>query len=298
MDPVTAGDGDGAWPHRGIPVVDGHVHVNRFDCMKPGPKAVIRRNPTFALMESFVHDPDAFLAHMDQEGIWQAWLINYCARDVMGYGREVNPWIADWVQADPERLVPVGGYDPRRDGDGAKAIDGLRDLGIRVLKIHPVHQRLSPAAHRQDDRLRAAYRRCEERRMPVVIHTGTSVFPGADNRFQDVAPIGQVLEDFADLPVVLAHGGRPDQCGQALRLLRRFGNAWLDFSSLPPKRIPEWFGDVPAMAGRCLWGSDWPGPKVPGMGANVASFLDLGYPDDVNRAVLHDNAVRLLDRVV
>jgi uncharacterized protein len=297
------------WPHAGIPVVDGHVHVNRFDLMAEGPRSVIEKNPTFARMLEFLHDPDAFLAHMDAEGIWQAWLINYSARAVMGYGWEVNPWVSVYTQADPKRLVAVGGYDPRTDGDGAAAMDALRDLNIRALKIHPVHMHLSPDAHvektRLGRRLRAAYARAEELRMPVIFHTGTSVFPGANNAYASVAPVERVLADFPDLPVILAHGGRPDQCDEAMRLVHAHANAWLDFSSLPPKRIPEWFGDLDApcpdgrsglttLSHRSLWGSDWPGPKVPGMGANVASFLELGASRDAYHRVLHDNAQSLI----
>src|SRR5688572_5110525 len=63
------------WRHAGIPVVDAHVHVNRFDRMTPGARATIESNPTFPQMRRFVADPDAFIAHMDAEGIQQAWLI-------------------------------------------------------------------------------------------------------------------------------------------------------------------------------------------------------------------------------
>lgn len=293
----------------GVPVVDGHVHVNRFDLMAPGPRAVIEQNLTFPLMERFVRDPEAFLEHMDREGIQQAWLINYCAKKTMGYGWEVNPWVADYVQADPDRLVAVGGYDPRLDGDGGAAVDALRDLGISALKLHPVHQHLPPDIHRQGtavaDRMAAAYGRLEALRMPLVVHTGTSMFPGAANAYQGVAPIGAVLEDFPDLQVILAHGGRPDQCDEALRLMTRHPGAWLDLSSLPPKRIPQWFGDLDrpfadgrgntvTLADRTLWGSDWPGPKVPGMGANAQAFLALGHSREAQWKVLHDNAAGLL----
>ena len=282
------------WRHAGIPVVDGHVHVNRFDLMAPGARAVIESNPTFPQMERFVRDPDAFLAHLDAEGVWQAWLINYCAKSVMGYGDEVNQWVAEYVQADPERLVAVGGYEPSPGDDGAKAADRLHALGIKAVKVHTVHQHLSP----DDERLRPLFRRLEELRMPVIFHTGTSRFPGADNAFADPAPAGAVCARFPGLPVILAHGGRPDQTASALEIVEEFGNAWLDLSSCPPQRLRGYFGDLEALAPRTLWGSDWPGPGVPGMGANVEAFLGLGLSERANRLILHDNATSLLSNVV
>lgn len=290
-------------PSEPLAVIDAHVHVNRFDLMAPGPKSVITQNPTFPRMERFMRDPDAFLAHLDAERIEQAWLINYCAKDVMGYGWEVNPWVAEYVSTDPDRLVAVGGYDPREDlpHHGAAAIDRLREIGIRALKVHPVHQRFPADLHRQHSvaggRMAAAYARAEELRMPVIVHTGTSVFPGAANEFQHVAPIANLCADHPDLPVILAHGGRPNETKEALAIVAEHPNAWLELSSMPPKRIPEWFGDLDQLAARCIWGSDWPGPKVPGMRANVDSFLALGLSERSNELVLHDNAARLLAAV-
>lgn len=288
-DGLVSPDAQPAWRHAGIPVIDGHVHVNRFDLMAPGPRAVIETNPTFPLMDRFMRDPAAFLEHMDHEGIQQAWLINYSARKVMGYGREVNDWVARYVEADPTRLVAVGGYDPDESPDGEAAIEAVRDQGIKAVKIHTVHQHLRP----DDARLRNAFAACERHRLPVIFHTGTSRFPGADNQFADPAPVADVCARFPKLDVIIAHGGRPDHTKVAVDLLKAHPNAWLDLSSCPPKRLPDYFGDLEALSRRTLWGSDWPGPGVPGMGANVAAFLQLGLSPQVNRRILRDNLASL-----
>lgn len=270
--------------------IDAHVHVNRFDLMTPQAHGLIAQNPTFPQMAAFTRDPHAFLAHLDAEGLAAAWLVNYCAKDVMGYGWEVNPWVAGYCATDPRRLVAIGGYDPRHDGDGRAAIEKLHALGIRALKLHPVHQRISPA----DRALWPAYAKLEELGMPLLVHTGTSIFPGADNTHAHVAPTAEVLAAFPDLPVILCHGGRPNETAQALALVDRFPNAHIDLSSCPPARLPHYFGDLAARADRFLWGSDWPGPKVPGMGANVAAFRALGLPADAAAAILRGNAERLV----
>jgi hypothetical protein len=266
------------------------VHVNRFDLMRPDAKAVIRTNPTFAQMEHLARSPEAFLDHMDREGIQQAWLVNYCAKEVMGYGWEVNPWVSNYCMSDRRRLVAVGGYDPRHDGAGERAIRALADLGIRALKVHCVHQSLSP----DDDGLREALGACERLGMPVIFHTGTSRFPGAQNSFADPSPAAAVCAAYPRLRVVLAHGGRPDHTLQARAVVAQHANAWIDVSSCPPHRLKDYFGDLEALAPRLVWGSDWPGPGVPGMAANVEAFLRLGLSERANRMVLRDNAMRLL----
>jgi predicted TIM-barrel fold metal-dependent hydrolase len=274
----------------GQTVTDAHVHVNRFDLMRPPARALIEQNPTFALMQRFVADPSAFLEHLDREGVRRAWLINYCAKDVMGYGWEVNPWAAEYAATDLSRLVATGGFDPRFDGEGERAAEALHDLGIRAVKVHPVHQALSSG----DARFFPFYEALERLRMPVIVHTGTSRFPGADNSFADPLAVVPVLERFPRLQVILAHGGRPDRTKEALAMLRRFPNAWLEISGCPPHRLTDYFGDLAPLASRTLWGSDWPGPGVPGMRKNVEAFEALGLPQAAQEDILHNNADRLI----
>ena len=158
----------------GLPVVDSHIHINRYDLAHEGARAVLASNPGFTTVERFAADPAAFLAHMDAEGIAQAWLINYRAEEVMGYTAAVNEWAGTYCQADPQRLVAIGGYDPKRDGPGREHVVSLAASGVRGLKLHTVHQHLYPDDHRGDeDGLAAAYAELERRRMPLLIHTNT-----------------------------------------------------------------------------------------------------------------------------
>ena len=50
-------------------------------------------------------------------------------------------------------------------------------MGAAGLKIHPVHGGFCAA----DPMLYPAYQACEAEGWPVVVHCGTSSFPGSDN---------------------------------------------------------------------------------------------------------------------
>lgn len=262
-------------------VIDAHVHLPRTDGMKPALKELVKRHPAF--QTELGTDPAAFLDHMDEEGIEQAWLISYSAA-LMGYGRAESERVWDFCKQS-DRLVAVGGYEPT-DGDPADALATMRNEGVRVLKVHPVHQGIDP----NDARLHGLY---DAAREPIIFHTGPSVFPGARNDFADPALLEPVLRDWPDVQVIIGHGGRPDKTSEALRLMA-YPNAWLDLSGCPPQRLADYFGDLAPIADRVLWGTDWPGPGVPGMGANVAAFRALGYSEDVQQKILHDNAAGLL----
>src|SRR5207247_6353054 len=100
-------------------------------------------------------------------------------------------------------------------------------LGIRLLKIHPPHQHFPANAYTDGlDALGKIYRRCEERGLPVMIHTGTSIFPGARSKWGNPLELDDVAIDFPDLQLVMAHGGRPLFMVDAILMLRRPRDRW------------------------------------------------------------------------
>ena len=163
-----------------------------------------------------------------------------------------------------------------------------------MLKIHPPHMVLRANAYL--DRvpgLADVYRRAEAANIPVTIHTGTSVFPGARSRFGDPMDVDDVAIDFPDLPIIMAHGGRPLYMAEAFFILRRHPNVWFDLSGIPPKQLLEYFPRLPEIASRVLWGTDWPSPGVRDLRTNIDQFLGLPLAIEHQRAVLEDNALTL-----
>ena len=157
-------------------------------------------------------------------------------------------------------------------------VDELRrqiSLGAVGLKLHPVHGSFSP----NDRMLYPAYAFSEAEGTPVVFHCGTSVFPGSTNRYADPVLIEDVVRDFPDLTVVLAHGGRGWWYDAAFITLMR-PNVWIEVSGLPPQRLPHYYKnhDFEKLARKMIFGTDWPG--VPGIEANALSLIDLGLKRD------------------
>ena len=276
------------------PVTDIHVHIQPWDQLHPAAQAVMSRGrPDYESLSAMMHDPAAVLARMDADGIDRIGMINYVAPRLMGFTDDVNVWTADVAKADPRRLLAFGGLDPRDPSvinDPAAAVDRLVDLGIRALKIHPPHQELRANAYREgaaEEHLPALdgiYARLQEVRMPLMIHTGTSVFPGARSRYGDPMDCDDIGIDFPEL-TMWSQG--------AIFVIRRFPNAYIDLSSIPPKRLPHYIPMLEKLAGKCLWGTDWPGPGAPTMDHNITQFLDLDLSDEARRLILHDNAAAL-----
>lgn len=240
-------------------------------------------------------DPRALLEVMDQAGVWRAGLVNYPSPDVMGFSNATNQFAARYAAANPDRLLPYGGVHPRFSTDPAGDVDRLVDLGIRLLKIHPPHQGFPANAYSDGlAALGAIYRRAEERGLPVMVHTGTSIFPGARSKFGNPMELDDVAIDFPDLAIVMAHGGRPLYMAEAFFILRRHKHVWLDVSGIPPARLLEYFPRLPDVAERVLWGTDWPSPGVKDMRQNIDQFVALPLSDTHRKAILETNALALL----
>jgi len=278
--------------------IDIHIHIQPLGMLNAETlKAFGTHHADFAEIRELVADPAKFLKYLDRVGVEKAALINYVSPDVMGFTAEVNDWIARYARHAPDRLIPCGSVHPRFCDDCAAEVDRLADLGIRMLKVHPPHQLIYPNQYRADLPQQAhIYERAQALGLPVMFHTGTSIFPKARNIFAQPIFIDDVLVDFPRLKIILAHGGRPLWMNEAFFLLRRSGNVFLDISSIPPQSLLEYFPRLEQIADQVLFGSDWPGPGVRDVGANLETFRALPLADPVKQKILRDNAVKLLGK--
>ena len=274
-------------------IFDVHLHIQPWAMVRPDVLRMID-DPSHANARDVLESPESALRFLDDNEIERACCINYVSPDVMGFTRDVNDWIARFTHEHRDRLLPVGSVNPLHDRNAHDEIRRVLDLGIRMIKIHPPHQLFAPNAYRHDlPQLADVYRACEERRVPVMVHTGTSVFPGARNVFADPMPVDDVAVDFPNLTIILAHAGRPMYGETAFFLARRHRNVMLDISGIPPKSLLRYVPRLADVSDKVLWGTDWPAPGVVSPRRNVEEFVALDLPRDVQRQVLWENASRV-----
>ena len=277
-------------------VFDCHIHVQPWEQLKPEALAIMasgRRD--LARIQRALADPGALLSLMDEEGVERAALINYPAPDVMGFTNRANDWVAAFVSGHEDRLVAVGSVHPRLTRDAAGETARLFEIGIRMLKLHPPHQLVAANAYRQgNEALEKIYRTAQAAGRPVMIHTGTSIFPGARNAYADPMAADDVAVDFPNLPLILAHAGRPLFMPTAVFLARRHPNVYLDLSGIPPRKLLEYLPRLEEIAGKCLWGTDYPSPGVASMRANVEDFTTLPLSEAARQRILWSNAAAII----
>jgi uncharacterized protein len=276
-------------------ITDCHIHIQPLHMFQPHALELIKkRRPNFEQIVEFTRSPKSFLKYLDAAGVDRAVLINYVAPDVIGFSSEVNQFIADYVTADPKRLIPCGGIHPRQTRDIEAEIEQILRLKLRMIKIHPPHQLLFPNDYLNGVKeLEIIYRAAEANSIPLMFHTGTSIFPGARNRYGDPIFIDDVAVDFPNLKIILAHGGRPLWMQTAFFLLRRHPNVFLDISGIPPQSLLKYFPRLDEIAHKTLFGTDWPGPGVPDVKENLEGFRALPLSQETQQQILSETALRI-----
>jgi predicted TIM-barrel fold metal-dependent hydrolase len=276
-------------------ITDAHIHVQPFEQMPPAiAETFWRGKGNRAELEGYAADPRRLLARMDADGVDRVGLINYVSPDLMGFTDESNAWMVRYAAADPSRLLAFGSVNPRFSTDPAGDTARVIDAGARAIKVHPPHMLLRANAYQ--DRLPGladVYRVAEEAGVPVTIHTGTSIFPGARSRFGDPMDVDDVAIDFPKLTILLAHGGRPLWMEAAFFLVRRHPNVHLELSGIPPAKLLEYFPRLEEIAGKTIWGTDWPSPGIKSMRMNAEAFLALPLSDADKSAILDGNSRRV-----
>src|SRR5687767_13171508 len=168
-------------------VFDTHIHIQPFHMMKPDVQRTFwLKKPNREELESYADDPSKLLRKMDEDRIERVGLINYVSPDLMGFTAEANDWMIKYASADPSRLLAFGSVNPRFTTDVAGETARVIEKGARALKVHPPHQLFRANAYQDTlPGLADLYRVAESAGVPVTIHTGTSVFPGARSRLGD-----------------------------------------------------------------------------------------------------------------
>ena len=232
-------------------------------------------------------DPAAFDKHLDDQGV-----------DVAVVLSEYSPRVTG-TQA-VEDMVPLADHNPSRIRFAANVNPHLHfpvdqelvrqlDLGAAALKVHPVHGGFAV----NDRALYPAYTICQERGVPIVVHCGTSTFPGALNQYGDPILLDDVLRDFPRLSIVLAHGGRGWWYDAAAFLALTNPNVWLELSGLPPSRLQTYYArhNWTRLTRRMIFGTDW--PDIPGIATNARAVAKLCPDDDTVDVVLSGNAAQV-----
>jgi predicted TIM-barrel fold metal-dependent hydrolase len=175
-----------------------------------------------------------------------------------------NDYLFQVTRRLPELFIPCVSINPTRR-DAIEELERCMENGARILKIHPPIQNVDPG----EGSHRPFYRKCAERKVIVMVHTGTehsAEIVGHD--FSAPSRLSAPLEE--GCTVVAAHSGMSafydaeDFFPQMLELIQRFPHLYCDTAVLADKFR---FKCLPRMQEhedlleRTVYGSDTPFPS-------------------------------------
>lgn len=236
-------------------------------------------------------DPAGLNGLLEDEGVDHALL--FCEYSPKATGIQRIEDVQPIVDAFPERFSLVANINPHMHFPLVDELQRQLDLGAVALKLHPVHGGFDPS----DRDLYPVYARCSDLGIPVILHSGTSTFPGSTTSMGNPELMLDPIDYFRDLNFVFAHGGRGWWYDVAAFMALAKPNVWLDLAGLPPRKLPEYYArfDLNRLARRMIFGTDWPG--VPGVARNAESIASLGLEPDVLDGVLAGNALKVVTRL-
>jgi len=271
-------------------VIDVHQHLVQYQVYAPGYRAYLEEtNPDYfgPLMERFSQpaEVDRMLA---EAGVETAFIM---AEDApLTTGLASTEYVADFCRQ-TKRLRFFASINPLTKLDAAAQLErDVTDLGASGLKLYPSYQWFYP----NDRALYALYAKAVELGVPVTFHTGSSTFPGSRVKYSQPIHLDDVAVDFPELTILMAHAGRPFWYDECEWLVKRHPNVHIDLAGLPPKHLPQYLPDLERIAGKVLFGSDWPAIP-PGLAANISQLQDLPISDKAKEQILYDNAKRVLN---
>ncbi len=198
-----------------------------------------------------------------------------------------NEYVLQYCQ-DQKMLIPFASINPNLTVNTGSELNLLIEKGFKGVKLYPTYQHCYP----NDRRLYPLYSKAQDLQVPVMVHTGTSIFKGAKLKYGDPLYLDEVAVDFPDLSIILVHGGRGFWYERAFVLTRLHENVYMEIAGLPPQKLLVYFPELERISDKILFGTDWPGITDPA--ANIKVIKNLPLNNDTIQNILGGNALKLL----
>lgn len=201
-----------------------------------------------------------------------------------------NEYVFDFSKGH-DIYIPFCTINPSLVEDPRKELEKYLHMGAKGLKLYPSYNHFYP----NDISFYPVYELAQEYGLPILSHTGSSVFKGSKIKYADPKHLDDVATDFPELCILMAHGGRGLWYNDAFFLSRLHANLYLEISGLPPKNLLIYFPDLEKNIDKVIYGSDWPG--IRSIATNVDAINELPLSKNAKRKILYENAARILGEI-
>jgi predicted TIM-barrel fold metal-dependent hydrolase len=269
-------------------IIDFHIHIGLPEHWHPWVNEHFKKtNPELYGNFESIMNPDGLEHYLENQGVDHAVIL--AENSPITTGIVSNEFVRDFCKG-KEKFIPFASVDPKiHDNPEMRLRKIVKEWGLKGLKLYPTYQQYYP----NDELVYPLYQEAQDLKIPVLIHTGSSVFRGSRIKYGNPQLLDDVAVDFPDLKIIMAHSGRGLWYKEAFFISKLHDNVYMEVSGLPPKKLPQYFPRMEENADSIIFGSDWPG--ISSIKDNIKEVNALPLKKSTKKKILGENARKLLN---
>jgi len=188
--------------HKGK-IIDFHLHIGRKEDWHPWVIEYLKdMNPHLFQNFNKIMSPDGLEEYLNEEGVKYAVVL---AEDSpLTTGVVTNSYVYNFCK-DRKRFIPFASINPVTTSNPEGSLEKcITEMGFRGLKLYPPYQHFFP----NQQEIYPLYDKAVELGVPIMFHTGSSIYRNSKLKYGDPLHLDDVATDFPELRIVMAHSGR------------------------------------------------------------------------------------------
>jgi predicted TIM-barrel fold metal-dependent hydrolase len=268
-------------------VIDFHLHIGRKEDWNPWVINYLEKmNPYIFKNYEILSNPDKLEEYLTRDGVEYAVIL---AEDSpMVTGVVSNSYVYNFCRG-KKRFIPFSSINPSTSSNPEELLEKcISKLGFRGLKLYPTYQHFFP----NQKEVYPLYEKAVEFDIPVMFHTGSSIYKNSKLKYGDPLHLDEVAVNFPELRIVMAHSGRGFWYDSAFFLSKLHKNLYMEISGLPPQNLLKYFPELEENSDKIIFGSDWPGIRR--IKENIDLICSLPLKEKTIEKMLYMNAEKVL----
>lgn len=264
-------------------IIDFHIHIGLKEHWRPWVNEHFKKtNPELYNNFDDIMNPEGLEHYLKRQGLDYAVVL--AENSPITTGVVTNEFVHGFCK-ETVMFIPFASIDPKTEKESADQLKTLvEDDGFKGLKLYPSYQQYYP----NDELVYPLYEEAQKLNIPVLVHTGSSIFKGSRLKFANPLLLDDVAVDFPNLKIIMAHSGRGLWYKEAFFLSRLHKNVFMEISGLPPKKLLSYFPSLEENADKVIFGSDWPG--IASIKDNIEAVNALPLQNRTKEKILGKNA--------
>jgi len=268
-------------------VIDFHIHIGKKNDWHSWVVDYFKEiNPNLFQKFNEIMNPEGLEKYLNSEGVTYAVVLAEDSPQTTGV--VTNEFVYDFCK-NCKKFIPFASVNPATTKKPEKLLEKyVVEMDFKGLKLYPSYQHFFPNQKENYP----LYEKAIELGIPIMFHTGSSVYKNSKLKYSDPLHLDDVAADFPKLKIIMAHSGRGFWYDKAFFLSRIHKNLYMEISGLPPQNLLKYFPELEKNSDKVIFGSDWPGIKS--IKENISSLYSLPLKPKTIEKILYKNAAKIL----